>query len=68
MYAETWKSISVMVQRSERWCRYMAKQAARPLPVYKVGGIVRLDESDFHRWIGEQKRASAYETAVIMAA
>ena len=40
-YTETWKGIAHSLGRSERWCRYMARRTADPLPVFKVGGIVR---------------------------
>jgi hypothetical protein len=45
-YVETWKGIAFAVTRSERWCRYMARRTHDPLPVFKVGGIVRLNQSD----------------------
>ena len=55
-YAETWKSIAELVGRSERWCRYMAHRAQDPLPVYKIGGIVRIDTSTFDEWLGRQRQ------------
>jgi hypothetical protein len=59
-WVETWKGIAGMCRRSERWCRYMARRPQDPLPVYKVGGIVRLDQGDFDRWVGrEQQRSMA---------
>lgn len=45
-YVETWKGIAHALGRSERWCRYMAQRAQDPLPVFKVGGIVRLNGDD----------------------
>ena len=42
-YVETWKGIAFAVNRSERWCRYMARRGQDPLPVFKVGGIVRMN-------------------------
>ena len=37
-FVETWKGIATALGRSERWCRYMARKAGDPLPVFKVGG------------------------------
>lgn len=69
-YVETWKSIAALTQRSERWCRYMAKSKVSPLPVYKVGGIVRLDACDYQQWIAAQKSGGPMdlmEAAAMMA-
>ena len=49
-FVETWKGIATALGRSERWCRYMARRAGDPLPVFKVGGIVRLNHSDLEDW------------------
>ena len=57
-YVETWKGIAFAVTRSERWCRYMARRAADPLPVFKVGGIVRLNNNDLEDWLGRQRDRS----------
>jgi hypothetical protein len=54
-YVETWKSIAHALGRSERWCRYMAQRDADPLPVFKVGGIVRLNMHDLEDWLGRQR-------------
>jgi hypothetical protein len=54
--AETWKRITSLVGRSERWCRDMAEREVDPLPVFKVGGTVRLNTSDYEAWIERQKR------------
>lgn len=54
-FVETWKGIATALGRSERWCRYMARRAADPLPVFKVGGIVRLNGSDLDDWIARQR-------------
>ncbi len=54
-FFETWKGIAAAVGRSERWCRYMARRAADPLPVFKVGGIVRLTERDLREWLDRQR-------------
>ena len=54
-FVETWKSIATSLGRSERWCRYMAQRAADPLPVFKIGGIVRLNQSDLDDWLSRQR-------------
>jgi hypothetical protein len=61
-FVETWKGIATALGRSERWCRYMARRAGDPLPVFKVGGIVRLNSSDLEDWLTRQ-RASSITTA-----
>ncbi|HET6610910.1 MAG TPA: hypothetical protein VFG83_02940 [Kofleriaceae bacterium] len=33
----------------------MAKHPSDPLPVYKVGGIVRLDAADLEGWLARQR-------------
>lgn len=50
-FVETWKGIADAVGRSERWCRYMAQRPTDPLPVFKVGGIVRLQLADLDGWL-----------------
>lgn len=57
-FYETWKGIAHKLSRSERWCRYMARRAEDPLPVFKVGGIVRLNEHDLAEWLRRQRAAS----------
>lgn len=57
-FVETWKGIATALGRSERWCRYMARRAADPLPVFKVGGIVRLNATDLEDWIARQREAT----------
>lgn len=54
-YVETWKSIAFSLGRSERWCRYMARRSNDPLPVFKVGGIVRLNSDDLEAWLGRHR-------------
>jgi len=54
-YVETWKGIAFALGRSERWCRYMARRAEDPLPVFKVGGIVRLNGEDLEDWLSRQR-------------
>ena len=57
-YVETWKGIADALGRSERWCRYMARRATNPLPVFKVGGIVRLNAGDLNDWLAHQRDQS----------
>ena len=57
-FVETWKGIATALGRSERWCRYMARRAGDPLPVFKVGGIVRLNSGDLEDWLARQRERS----------
>ena len=57
-FVETWKGIATALGRSERWCRYMARRAGDPLPVFKVGGIVRLNSVDLEDWLTRQRASS----------
>lgn len=57
-FVETWKGIAHALGRSERWCRYMARREEDPLPIFKVGGIVRLNQSDLEGWLDRQRRRS----------
>jgi hypothetical protein len=57
-FVETWKGIATALGRSERWCRYMARRGQDPLPVFKVGGIVRLNASDLEDWLSHQRERS----------
>jgi hypothetical protein len=50
-FVETWKCIADAMDRSERWCRYMARRAQDPLPVYKMGGIIRMNIADRDDWL-----------------
>jgi glyoxylate carboligase len=54
-YVETWKQIGVALDRSERWCRYTAERPVDPLPVFKVGGTVRLQLADRDAWLARQR-------------
>jgi len=36
----------------------MARRAADPLPVFKVGGIVRLNSTDLEDWLTRQRDRS----------
>src|ERR1051326_5121152 len=66
---ETWKGIATALGRSERWCRHMARRAGDPLPVFKVGGIVRLNTKDLEDWLVRQRdrsmRMSAHTAPVL---
>jgi hypothetical protein len=57
-FVETWKGIADALGRSERWCRYMARRTSDPLPVFKVGGIVRLNKTDLEDWLSHQRERS----------
>lgn len=57
-FVETWKGIAMALGRSERWCRYMARRGSDPLPVFKVGGIVRLNNNDLEDWLARQRERS----------
>jgi len=57
-FVETWKGIAFAIGRSERWCRYMARRADDPLPIFKVGGIVRLNRDDLDGWLARQRERS----------
>ena len=59
-FVETWKGIATALGRSERWCRYMARRAGDPLPVFKVGGIVRLNHLDLEDWLARQRERSMH--------
>jgi hypothetical protein len=61
-FVETWKGIAHALGRSERWCRYMAQRSDDPLPVFKVGGIVRLTQPDLESWLRRQRERSVRET------
>ena len=64
-YVETWKGIADSLGRSERWCRYMARRDQEPLPVFKVGGIVRLNLADLEEWISRQRDRSMVRGLVV---
>jgi len=65
-FVETWKGIAFACGRSERWCRYMARRAPDPLPVFKVGGIVRLNRGDLEGWV-ERQRTIGYPREMQLA-
>jgi hypothetical protein len=62
-FVETWKQIAGVLGRSERWCRYMGGSQPDPLPVLKIGGIVRLYLADLDVWIARRRPAMAVYTA-----
>jgi hypothetical protein len=64
-YVETWKSIASSLGRSERWCRYMAQRSPDPLPIFKVGGIVRMNLADLDDWLGRQRTRSLAQPVAI---
>ncbi len=66
-FVETWKGIATALGRSERWCRYMARRAGDPLPVFKVGGIVRLNTPDLDDWLSRQRERSIMTTRPMAA-
>lgn len=61
---ETWVGIAAMVGRSERWCRYMSRTKPDPLPVYRVGGMVRLDAADFRSWLDRARTRGVAERVI----
>jgi hypothetical protein len=67
-YVETWKGIAHALGRSERWCRYMAQRIDDPLPVFKVGGIVRLNGDDLADWLVRQRDRSITQPQPVAAA
>jgi hypothetical protein len=67
-FVETWKGIACAVNRSERWCRYMARRGQDPLPVFKVGGIVRLNMADLEAWLGRQRATTMAEGVILRPA
>jgi hypothetical protein len=66
-FVETWKGIADALGRSERWCRYMARRPTNPLPVFKVGGIVRLNAADLNDWIAQQRDRSMSRSLATVA-
>lgn len=53
-FVETWFGIAHEIGRSERWCRYMVRREEDPLPVRKLGGIVRIDKEALEAWVRRQ--------------
>jgi hypothetical protein len=46
----------------------MARRAQDPLPVFKVGGIVRMNLSDLDSWLQRQRATSINESSIQRAA
>jgi hypothetical protein len=63
-YTETWKRISTLVGKSERWCRYMAHRPESPLPVFKVGGMARINHVDYQNWLEAQNPHAKVATEI----
>ena len=55
VHIETWKAIGAALNRSERWARTMAERPVDPLPVFRVGAIVRLLTADLDAWLDRQR-------------
>lgn len=54
-YIETWKCVASAIGRSERWCRMVATRANDPLPVFKFGGMVRIEQEELDAWMQRQR-------------
>ena len=53
-YWDTWPQIGVALGHSVTWCHKMARRSSDPLPVFKVGGTVRLTAADLAAWLERQ--------------
>jgi hypothetical protein len=62
-YVDTWKGIAAFIGRSDRWCRYMAHRED-PLPVFKLGGMVRMSKMSYEEWLARQQQAGIKEQAL----
>ncbi|MBE7447544.1 MAG: hypothetical protein HS111_01240 [Kofleriaceae bacterium] len=67
-YVETWKQIAALVHRSERWCRNMARREVAPLPVYRLGGLVRLEVKDLEAWLRAERERTIARPSLAMVA
>ena len=65
-FVETWKGIAHALGRSERWCRYMARNEQDPLPVFKVGGIVRLNQQDLDDMVSLALRVNDFMSGMML--
>lgn len=63
-YVEGWKSIAAHCGRSERWCRDVAKRKVRPLPVGKVGGLMRMYLAAYETWLAEEMSSEKVSRAL----
>lgn len=61
-YVDGWKGIAAHCGRSERWTRYMSKRQRNPLPVGRVGGVMRMYVADYDAWV-VQEMATPLEDA-----
>lgn len=62
-HVETWKRIAQLAGKSERWCRYMSVRPDNPLPVFRIGKMVRMTLADYQRWIASHNPHALAETA-----
>lgn len=53
-YHDGWKQIATAVGLSVRTCHKLARRADDRLPVFKVGGTVRLNAPDLATWLERQ--------------
>jgi hypothetical protein len=56
-YVDGWSSVAEVVGKCVRWCREMAKRTERPMPVRRLGGVVRMYLADYSRWLSEELSA-----------
>ena len=54
-YYETWPQIGDALGRSVTWCHKMARRAKDPLPVFRVGGTVRMTVEGMKGWLERQE-------------
>lgn len=54
-YFETWAQIGGALGRGETWCRKAARRRNDPLPVFRVGGTVRLTTAGLAAWLERQE-------------
>ncbi|MBL4634291.1 MAG: hypothetical protein JKY56_10475 [Kofleriaceae bacterium] len=45
----------------------MSRRAEDPLPVFKVGGIVRLNQADLDNWLARQRQAAMPASSVMVS-
>lgn len=59
-----WKAISWELDMSRRWCYAQSRTSVpvdRRLPVFRVGGSVRMDEDDLRQWRARMRRIGKNE-------
>lgn len=54
-YFDGWKAIAAACDRSITWAHKMARRAEDPLPVFRVGGTVRLTAAGLAAWLERQE-------------